>query len=395
MSQVDSLETADVAFICTRIGRGHPFYLNGISRVIDRDFPSLRYFYSDVFAMSQGLPLMAWRLVRQLYHIGARGGIVSTAYGRLRSLLGATPEPGVLSQILGADIRRRLLAFHGPVVVSHPLLAVILSGQNRVIYQHGELAVPAEALVRGCAQILVPTETAQHAFRQAGFPPDTIAVTGQCVESSLCENSALVYQSRLIRIAGEAPLHVGLFSSGAYPRAHLKKLVIITASLIRAGHRVTLFLGTSEKIVAWCKRECEKQGITHETGSRCELVWSPGERAFEQMTVDRFAQLDLFVAPAHERTNWGVGLGIPHFILCPHIGTFAPLNADIALKAGVAKEIGTDNNATEFAEMLIRLRADGSLLHMAEFGWGRNRLDGFEQSARIVAEFASGHDRAE
>ena len=61
-----------ISFVYTNIGRGHPFYLDGIREALIRK-KSLKLIrgQTDVFELSRGLSLMAWKMVRLAYRMGA------------------------------------------------------------------------------------------------------------------------------------------------------------------------------------------------------------------------------------------------------------------------------------------------------------------------------------
>ena len=90
------------------------------------------------------------------------------------------------------------------------------------------------------------------------------------------------------------------------------------------------------------------------------------------------------VAPAHERSNWAVGLGLPHFILKPNNGPFAPLNAEFLMKSGVSEEIVLNIDANLFGAMLERCQKSGKLIEMAKNGWNKYKINGFFKIADFL-----------
>jgi hypothetical protein len=390
MPAVDNIGRADLVILYTQIGRGHPSYLDGIINRFEASDPGLRWYATDVFSLSHGTSLTAWRLVRRLYRFGGRGGVITALYGLLRRLLGSGEGNGMLSFFLGRDIKQALTGFRGPVLVAHPLLARIIRIDNLVIYQHGELAAPAEAIVPGCMAILVPRRETARIFLTSGIPDEIVHVTGQCVETELLPMVTHAFRARRERMAGKGPLTAALFSSGAYPRGHLHQLYLAAVSLYRAGHTVLLFLGQSEREAQRFVRRFSALELDVGRGPagphRLRVLCSSDRRQENRQVASLFGSLDLFLAPAHERTNWAVGLGLPQFILTPHIGTYAPLNAAIAHAQSVAREIAGNEEATGFAAIITQLRQDGRLAQMAENGFHPDQIDGFTQAARLAAD---------
>ena len=389
MPRVTNIRDADLVILYTNIGRGHPTYLDGMVEILSDTYPALSFFQTDVFAVSRGLSLSCWRLARTLYRIGGKGGAVTGMYGRFRRITGGG-EGGVLHRLLGRDIVRLLASFSGPVLVAHPILARLLAGQNRVIYQHGELAAPDESLVTRCEKTLVPLESTAVAFQSAGVEPSRLAVTGQCIEPLLINPAGRAFDERIARLSSDKPLTVALFSSGAYPTDHVRLLRRAAGSLYAAGHTVIFFAGQSTAVADDFGRWLNRRGIdsvrTLDGDSRMKILVTSGRQEENRLTAAVFGRLDIFLAPAHERTNWAVGLGLPQFILTPHIGSFAPLNAAIALERGVAVEITDDRTADAIGEWIGSLRRDGKLAAMACDGFGGTSITGFAAAAKVLAD---------
>jgi len=385
MAEIRNISNADIAFISTEIGRGHPSYLDGTIETLGKDFPDIAFCADDVFSVSHGVARRSWGLIRRLYRFGARGGAITAIYSRLRR---GTRE-GRLIRILGRDLKRRLGTFSGPVVVAHPILARMLKNEYCVVYQHGELAVPEDAVVPGCHKILAPLREAADRFTRSGLREDDILVTGQCIEIDLVRKSEDAYRKRLARIGGERPLTAALFSSGAYPRDHLRLLLQAAKSLTTRGHKVYAFLGQSPTEAAGFMKRLDKMGVRYGTGidEREPLAVIVSRNRVEENTAfaSVFESVDFFVAPAHERTNWSVGLGLPQILLTPHIGSYAPLNAQIALERGTAVEWKGGDETGDAGDLVSDLRAAGKLTEMATNGFGRTDIDGFERSASFIA----------
>jgi len=393
MPFVDEIRAAQIAFVCTEIGRGHPHYLDGLADQLSRKYPDIMCYKTDVFAASGGLPRLAWGLVRNLYIWGSKGGIISSLYGSLRRVGQSRQSFSGLLGILGRDVEKRLTRFSGHVVVSHPLLAAILSARFRVIYQHGELVVPAEAIVSGCQGILVPLPETAERFIKGGIPASQIMVTGLCVESALLPTASADYSRRIDRLQADMRLTVALFSSGACPPPHLKKIVLMTVALVAGGHRPIIFTGHSENLAGWFSKKLRQAGVKHDdspTSGAPAIVVRSESRDHENRRVAYLSnEIDLFAAPAHERTNWALGLGIPQLILAPHVGSYAPLNAYLALSRNVAIEVTSELDARGICTTLDSLRRGGELARMAARGFGRISLEGFAAGADHIAQMSS------
>lgn len=397
MPQINAIEEAQLIFIDTEIGRGHPGYLDGTIARVAAVFPHLRYHRTDVFAVSRGLSMTGWRAVRWLYRMGGKGGLVTSLYGLMRRSSGAGRAPGLLLTVLGRDLSRFTARAKGILVVSHPILAQMLAPLGPVVYQHGELAVPDEALVNGCRRIFVPWREGADDFKRFGTPVETLAVTGQCIENELVDIAVAAHEARMERLQGNGPLTVALFSSGAYPPLHLRRLCIAARSLAAAGHTSVIFAGQSRPVAKSLLHNLHRRGIPAVDGldlsAGISIVGSPNRNHENRLTAELFPRLDLFVAPAHERTNWAVGLGLPQFILCPHIGSYAPGNAAIATGRGVALEIPDDRTAQILADLIADLRQTGRLAEMAAGGFGQTDIDGFDRSARLLADLVDEYQR--
>jgi hypothetical protein len=100
-----------------------------------------------------------------------------------------------------------------------------------------------------------------------------------------------------------------------------------------------------------------------------------------------FPHFDFFVAPAHERTNWAVGLGLPMFILEPPKGSFAPLNRQLLLDHQVAVSLDSTSHAASFGARLDTLRNRERLLSMARSGWRRYDILGFETIGTFLNQY--------
>ena len=174
-----------INFLYTNIGRGHPSYLDGIvESMIRQGETGLVRTVNDVFDVSHGLSRLAWKTVRYMYRRGSSRGFIGRVYERIRS--GADyNNSGVGLRILGRDIRKYYTDDNSPLILAHPMLVGILAGRKDIVYQHGELVVPHEALVAGASKVFVPTSKTARAFIKSGYNPDDVIVTGLCVEPAL------------------------------------------------------------------------------------------------------------------------------------------------------------------------------------------------------------------
>jgi hypothetical protein len=374
-----------INFLQVEIGRGHPFYLDGIISGIPADRLGM---VQDVVEMARGSSRLAWRLVRAMYHLAASGGWAGVCYSQLRRHNDYN-QPGLMLKWLGRDIRRLHAHGHDPLVVAHPILAAILKGRPNLFYQHGELVAPGESLVRGDHKVLVPLSSTAGAFRDAGIPAAQIEVTGLCIEPALVAQADDAFQARLVRINGKGPLTGAVFSSGAEPWAHVKAMVAAALSAVQAGGRIRIFAHRHGRLEKYARAGFVAGGlalnsdISAPAECRACLCLYESRRDLDALTARFFTQFDYFISPSHERSNWAMGLGLPMLMVGPPIGSFAPLNWQLLLNAGVARPLG---HPLDFGAWLAQQQADGALTRLATAGYGRYPIDGF---ARIVERILS------
>ena len=114
-----------ITFLYTDIGRGHPFYLDGIVEALVRKGEiGLVHSQTDVFEVSSLVPGLAWRTARWLYRHGSSGGLTGCFYKWLRAGNNQT-HLSLFSRLMGRDIRRRFLTGSDPLLVAHPSLVSI------------------------------------------------------------------------------------------------------------------------------------------------------------------------------------------------------------------------------------------------------------------------------
>ena len=367
--------------ISSEIGRGHPSYLDSVLTALSRRpgfSPDLlrSETLQDIVA---GLSAAGWKTVRSLYRVGARGGLFTSTYNRARR---NTNPAGLSLKLLGARLRQRCAGFKGVCLVEHPLVARILAPVCRVAYLHGEMAAPASSAVPEAWRILVPLEETAREMTRQGTPGSRLVVTGLVIEPGLVERGRATYDHRLARYESTDPLLVAFFTSGAYPRPHVEQLAAGVGSCVDAGHRVVVFAGTD-------RRESGRIRSRLPGSSRLQFIASRTRQEESDRTAELFPGFDAFVAAAHERTNWAVGLGLPMFAFDPDIGPFAPLNRALARELGVLRPIGGRSGAHSLGERLSRLRRAGELASIARNGFGGLSTDGAECIAAFLLEEAT------
>lgn len=385
-----------ISFLYTNIGRGHPFYLDGVAEELDRQGPAcLHKTTYDVFQVSSGWSRMAWKAVRWLYRKGSSGGGIGRLYRYLRQGSDYN-RPTLILRLLGRDLQKTLGRTDGPLVVAHSSLVGMLEGRSDLIYQHGELVTPPESVVFGADTVCVPTDRAAQPFLKAGYKRSQVLVTGLCIEPALLAQAEIAFASRLKRLTSEAALS-GLFvSSGAEPRQHITALISSITSSMRGGGQALVLAhagGRLEKsLQTMCRREnlpltrCKAGTSVVDLRARCLLALYNTRRQESELAAELFAAADYLVAPPHERTNWALGLGLPMFALTPTVGPFAPLNLELLLKSGTAAALGDEIEASAFAATLTRFRRSGRLARMARQGWGRYDLNGFSRIAAYLID---------
>ena len=106
--------SGEIDFLYTNIGRGHPFYLDGIMQTLVRKGNiSIVRQQHDVFELSKGLSLKGWQLAKWLYEKGSSGGLVGSLYKFLRSGNSYSGDSSLL-KLLGRDINHAFLEENSP-----------------------------------------------------------------------------------------------------------------------------------------------------------------------------------------------------------------------------------------------------------------------------------------
>jgi hypothetical protein len=379
-----------IDFLHVAIGRGHPFYLDGIIASLQPDEIGS---VEDVFDVSRGLPLQAWKGIRTVYRLAAGSALAGALYSQLRAGTDLNRASFTL-QLLGRDLRRRYLARPAPLVVAHPLLAAALRGKPDLVYQHGELVAPREALVRGPHRVLVPLASTADAFVRAGLPASQLFVSGLCVEPALVRLAEAAFGARIARWAGDGPLTGAFFSSGAEPLPHVRKLAAAAVSAVQSGGNALLVGRRGGCFAAHATRSFGRRGIAPFVAEPGAAIPRPvpqvllcgyeNRRQLDEVTAALFGRFDYFAAPAHERTNWAAGLGLPMFVVGPDIGSFAPLNRSVLLAQAVAEPLDTRAAADALGGRIAALRREGRLEAMARAGYGRHDIRGFANCAGFL-----------
>lgn len=379
-----------IVTLSTDIGRGHPSYLDSVLELLGDTEISC----STVMHSSKGLSLFAWKGVSLLYLIGGRGGHLTRFYNSFRRTQGTVTADSPALRLLGRDLKRKLEDFRGICLVAHPLVARILSPTCRIWYLHGEIAAPAECVVKGAERIFVPLEETGKRLIAGGADSRAIVVTGLVVEPDLVKVKERAFSERIQRLRRDQWLTVGFFTSGAYPHEHLARIVAGVKSVVRRGMRAVVFAGTNPKYYKSIKASIRHlrviEDLEHEETPYQDwdvrLVGRRTRREETKRAIELNPGLDVFVAASHERTNWGVGLGLPMFVLFPLIGTFAAHNFDFARRQGVACPLFTREAAGNLGRIVSELRRSGKLIDMAERGFGVLKTDGAHSIAAHLLE---------
>jgi hypothetical protein len=381
-----------ITALCSDIGRGHPSYLDSLVAWLKKRYPHL--VCRTVFQESKGLSLLGWRFLSWLYRTSGKRGLTTKFYNSIRKRsqmglsTGSIGTDSLLTKILGRDLKRAYKNFPGICLVDHPIVARSLADTCRVWYVHGEIAAPSECAIKGVEKILVPLEETKDRLIHWGAKRETISVCGLMIEPALVYTAETSYQKRVERIRSNQPLTVGFFTSGAYPKEHMEKIMLGAKSVIGEKMKAIIFCGINYQKFEWVKNKAMNWGAKivedkEDTLRENEefdllLVFRKTRQEDTQRAVEFIPQIDVFVAASHERTNWGVGLGLPMMVLFPLIGTFASLNFEFAKKQKVVYPLDSLEKAKNLGEILSGLRQSGQLLKMAQNGFGVFSINGTE-----------------
>jgi hypothetical protein len=391
-SSLQSEPKGKIATLYSDIGRGHPSYLDSLVNLLKAKHPDL--ICRTVFQESKGLSLLSWKFVSWLYGISGKGGIHTRFYNFIRKRSQKGSEGSLATRLLGRDLKKTYKDFAGICLVDHPIIAKALAGVCRVWYVHGEIAAPVECAVRGVERILVPLEETKERLVVQGAEENTIVVCGLMIEQPLVQNAETAFQERLKRIRSDRPLTVGFFTSGAYPKEHIEKIMLGAESVIKKKMKAIIFCGTNPRKLEWVKNRAGSWGVkmVEDKGESSQineefdlmLVGRKTRQEDTQRAVQLVPHLDIFAAASHERTNWAVGLGLPMMVLFPLIGTFASQNFEFAQKQKVVYPVESMGKAKNLGQHLTESRQSGQLLQMAENGFGAITITGVEKTACLV-----------
>jgi len=378
--------------LCSDIGRGHPSYLDSLVYLLKDKYPNL--LCRSAFEESKGLSLLSWKFVRWLYAISGKGGLHTRFYNFIRRRSQKGGEDSPMTRILARDLRRAYEGFPGVCLVDHPILARSLADVCRAWYVHGEIAAPAECAIRGVEKILVPLQETKDRLVAQGAEEDAVLVCGLMIEPPLATEAEEAFHRRVERIESDQALTVGFFTSGAYPKEHMEKIVAGARSVIEKRMRAIIFCGTNRDKLEWVRSRLKDVDVriaedTEENSRKDKkfglmLVGRKTRQEDTQRAVELTPSLDAFVAASHERTNYAVGLGLPMFVLFPLIGTFASQNYEFAQRQKVLNSVKSIGEARNLGGLLADLRQDSQLLQMAKNGFGVHKLDGIDAA---VSEF--------
>ncbi len=343
--------------------------------------------HREVLDECTGLSGFGWRAARTLYRSASSNRVVRNLYQRLRRDTDHE-KPGLAHRVLGSQLREKFLDSNNPLIVSHPALVGILAGRSNVLYQHGELVAPGESLVSGASTVFVPTAEVAQKFHAIGYSPEQVVVTGLCIEPAISKQAKDFFSARMSRLEVDGEL-CGLFiSSGAEPADHVDYLAKSAVCVATNGGKAVIAAPADGRLQAHTERllsraKIDACDITTSTSIPNDLpsatiVLYRTRRELDTLTSLLFGRFDYFVAPAHERVNWAVGLGLPMIALEPTTGPFAPLNLDLVTGRGVAVRSSELGRADTFHWNINRFRREGRLFQMAKAGWGAFPINGFD-----------------
>ncbi len=382
----DSDKTSRIHALYTNIGRGHPSYLDSLLCVLREKYPEIQS--STVFEESRGFSLLGWKCVSRLYRMSGKGGIRTNLYNLIRRRAQRGSKDSLASRILGRDLKRSFENFKGICLVEHPIAAKALADVCRVWYVHGEIAAPAECAIKGVERILVPLEETKQKLVSLGADERSVIVCGLMIEPGLVDGAEEAFRRRLERIKSDRALTIGFFTSGAYPKEHMEKIILSARSVLESKMKAVVFCGTNPDKYQWIKKqlgdiqvrmvEDKIEGSADDRQFDLKLVARKTRQEDTQRAVELIPGLDAFVAASHERTNYAVGLGLPMFVLFPLIGTFALQNFEFAQKQGAAFPVESLGKAKNLGQLLKGLRQGGQLVQMARNGFGMHEIKGAE-----------------
>jgi hypothetical protein len=234
---------------------------------------------------------------------------------------------------LGRDLRRRFENYAGILLVAHPLLVQLLGDICRVWYIHGEIAWPVEFDLLKAEKMFVPLEITQDRMLAAGLMKGQFEITGLVLEPEIVDRENDMKTERKRRIErGDQPTFA-FYTSGAYPKAHLKQTITgIKYILSNKSGRVCLSAGIDRRMAVWLQKQLSEFDMTSDVeqfrSKRSDflILHLPERENLTLLELELLPDVDTLTMAAHERINWSVGLGFPTMLLWPMYGSFAPLN---------------------------------------------------------------------
>ncbi|MBS4016395.1 MAG: hypothetical protein KGZ86_08195 [Candidatus Latescibacteria bacterium] len=358
--------------INVEIGYGHPNYLDYVLQAIKEIAPKTEIKVWNVLTHEKGLTRLFWQMSKQIYTLGAKGGMITGLYNKIRNLNKTPNLPLCTANTQGFD----------RIIVSHPLLAKFLGS---VWYVHAEIALPKESVLTNVEKIIVPIEYTGKQLLKNGVKQEQVIETGLLIANELVDNAQQNYKKRLSRIRSKQSLTIGFFISGAYPKPHINKTIDAVYAVTKKNFRTIMFLGTNPKKASQIIAQLHHK-YPDIANSKTTILFIQGKNRVDyQKKVHRLLPLlDAFVAPSHEYTNWAIGLGLPMFALFPMIGSYAPKNFDFLFKQGVTYPIKTNHEAQNLGDILENLRKTGELSQMVKNGINKFPIDGAIKTAQII-----------
>lgn len=358
--------------INVEIGYGHPSYLDYVLQAIKELAPNIEIDTWDVLSQEKGLTRFFWQISKQLYAFGAKGGVFTGLYNKIRNLNKTPDLPLCTANIQGFD----------RIIVSHPLLARYI---RSAWYIHAEIALPKECMLTNVKKIVVPIDYTKQQLLQTGVKKEQVYETGLLIANELVGNAQENYEKRLSRIHSKQSLTIGFFISGAYPTPHIDKIIDAVNAVTKKNFRTIMFLGTDTKkagkIIARLHRK-----YPDIANSKTAIVFIQGKNRvdYQKKTCHLLPLLDAMVAPSHEYTNWAIGLGLPIFTLFPMIGSYALKNFDFLISQGVTYPIKSNLQAKKLGDTLENLRKTGELTKMVKNGFNRFQINGAIRTAQSI-----------
>ncbi len=206
-------------------------------------------------------------------------------------------------------------------------------------------------------------------------------MTGLLIEPELVKDAKKNFDLRISRLKSNEPLTVAFFTSQAYPKPHITKIISAVESVVIRGMKAIIFTGTDQNKANQIKQKVEL--IKSRNPHDIKVIMSKTREEENRQTAELMDIINIIVAASHERTICAVGLGLPIFVLYPLIGTYARDNYEFALNQRVSCQIKSIEDAKTLGDILIQMRKDNTLIKMVQNGFLIYHLDG----AQVIAEY--------